>query len=94
MSKEVMAVDLFPGGTGCIEQIVHVGKSPPSIALFAKSWIDLLNPLVDGLADGSIYWGVENETVNVVSWHFTKTRRPVEVFDFYPQGCWLGYLHN
>lgn len=94
MDREVVAADLFPGGTGTIEQIVHIGKSPASIALLAKSWVGLLSPLVDGLVDGSIYWGVESEQMGVVSWHYTKTRQPVEVWEFYPQACWLGYLHN
>lgn len=94
MDREVVAVDLFPGGTGNIEQIVHIGKSPASIALLAKSWVGLLKPLVDGLLDGSIYWGVESAQMGVVSWHFTQTRQPVEAWEFYPQACWLGYLHN
>lgn len=93
MDEEVVAVDLFPGGVGTSEQIVHITKAP-AIGLLAKSWIALLQPLVEGLSDGSIYWGVETEASGTVSWHYTKTRQPVAAWDFYPQACWLGYLQH
>jgi cell wall assembly regulator SMI1 len=91
MDDEIVAADLFPGGTGCLEQLVHITHSP-SIGLLAKNWMAMLAPLVDGLVDGSIYWGTETESSGTVSWHYTRTQQPVSAWAFYLQACWLGYL--
>lgn len=93
MDEEVVAVDLFPGGTGALEQLIHITQVP-AIGLLASNWVALLEPLVKGLSDGSIYWGTEAEDSCTVSWYYTKTRQPVAAWDFYPQACWLGYLQQ